>query len=416
MTDLPPGWSRVPLGDACLPVTKHRPEDRPDHEFDYIDISSIDNTRNAISSPKHLVGRNAPSRARQIVRSGDVLLSTVRTYLKNIAMVPPELDGATASTGFCVLRPAPGIEGRYLLHRVLENRWVQRLSERQTGTSYPAVRDADVKEMAIEVPPFTEQSRIVGAIEEHFSRMDAAEDSLSHALSSFHALRSMRFAEAFNGSHTVELGDVAVSFRYGTSVKCSYEASDTPVLRIPNIQHGELNTEDLKYATAAIDREAFGVQEGDLLFVRTNGSRSLIGRVACVGAVVGFAFASYLIRARPDTSRLVPRFAALALSTPNQRRQIEERAATSAGQYNLNLGSLRTLRLPLPPVEEQRRIVDDVDRELSVMQSVIFEAERARRRNRVLRQAVLREAFAGRLIPQDPSGAPPSRLLTEVKP
>lgn len=343
-------------------------------------------------------------------KEGDVLLS-VRAPVGPTNLAP--LDCAIGR-GITAVHPLAGMDPKYLLYALRAS--AGQLAAQATGTTFPAVTGAQVKAHRIPVAPSVEQRRIVEVIEEQLSRLDAAEESLSHGLKSLHALRSVRLAEAFNGGQTIQLGDVVASFRYGTSVKCSYEASGTPVLRIPNIQHGELNTEDLKYATVAIDSEAFGVQEGDLLFVRTNGSRGLIGRVASVGADVGFAFASYLIRARPDTARLVPRFAALALSTPNQRRQIEERAATSAGQYNLNLRSLRTLRVPLPPVEEQRRIVDDVEEELSVVQSVVLEVERARRRNLVLRQAVLREAFAGRLTPQDPSDEPPLDLLEGVKP
>ena len=77
-------------------------------EFDYLDIASIDNTQQKITSPKRYSGKGAPSRARQVVRSGDILFSTVRTYLKNIAIVLPIYDGQIASTGFCVIRPAEG--------------------------------------------------------------------------------------------------------------------------------------------------------------------------------------------------------------------------------------------------------------------------------------------------------------------
>src|SRR5205823_4055317 len=84
----------------------------------------------------------------------------------------------------------------------------------------------------------------------------------------------------------------------------------------------------------------------------------------------GMAFASYLIRARPDRSRLDPRFAVIVLSTLASRAIIESKAATTAGQYNLNLAALRSLRVPLPSIEDQRAIVAEVDRQLSIVDAM----------------------------------------------
>ncbi|MDE2823011.1 MAG: restriction endonuclease subunit S, partial [Chloroflexota bacterium] len=101
--ELPAGWVATTLGEVCLDTPTVRPADYPDKAISYIDIASIDNSSFRVGSAKTHLGRNAPSRARQRVRSGDTLFSTVRTYLRNVAMVPPELDGEVASTGFCVL-------------------------------------------------------------------------------------------------------------------------------------------------------------------------------------------------------------------------------------------------------------------------------------------------------------------------
>jgi len=102
---LPDGWVRVELGAITDDVLKTNPKEKPNERFTYLDIASIDNATNRITSPKYYMGKEAPSRARQVVRSGDILFSTVRTYLKNIAMVDDGYDGQVASTGFCVIRP-----------------------------------------------------------------------------------------------------------------------------------------------------------------------------------------------------------------------------------------------------------------------------------------------------------------------
>ena len=158
---LPIGWAHTALVNICKPVEKTKPEETPNQPFIYLDIASIDNKTFRVVAPKSYLGKDAPSRARQKVTSGDTLFSTVRTYLKNIAMVPPEFHGEVASTGFCVLRPADQVSQRFIFHFVLNDEFISRLNPLQRGTSYPAVRDSDVLSQEVPLPPFPEQHRIV---------------------------------------------------------------------------------------------------------------------------------------------------------------------------------------------------------------------------------------------------------------
>ncbi len=116
---LPDSWAEARLGDVCEPVSQRGPS--AEHEtFRYIDLGAIDNRAKRVAEATGVPVLKAPSRAKQVVRYGDVVFSTVRVYLENIAEVPGELDGEIASTAFCVLRPAQGISSRYLYHYVLE--------------------------------------------------------------------------------------------------------------------------------------------------------------------------------------------------------------------------------------------------------------------------------------------------------
>ena len=414
MNELPAGWVEATLGEICLPVSSHRPADRPGEEFTYIDIGGIEAQR--IGETKRLHGSEAPSRARQLVVAGDTILSTVRTYLKKTALVPDVLDGATASTGFCVLRPAPGIEPRFVFYRAIEEGFVSDLSARQTGSSYPAVRDTDVLQSGIGIPPTSEQQRIVAAIEEQLSRLDAAEASLRRARRNVGRAQAATLGAAFSNHRTVELDEISPSMSYGTSTKCSYERAGTPVLRIPNIKGGRVDLGDLKYALRGdVELSSHLLEPGDLLVVRTNGSKELIGRVAPYLRTDAMAFASYLIRVRLDQSVASPEWVSLALATPSTRRLIEARAATTAGQYNLNLQALRTLPVPFPPLDEQRRIVAEVERRLSILDATKAAIDRALERSKALRRAILERAFTGRLVPQDPSDEPASVLLERIR-
>ena len=156
------GWDAATIADVCEPAELRDPRQDPAGKFHYVDISGIDRTCKAIAEHRTLSGADAPSRARKAIRKGDVLVSTVRPNLNAVAMVPADLDGHIASTGFCVLRPNRAvIEPRYLFYRTLTPEFVTALTARVRGISYPAVSDKDVKQVEVPLPPLAEQRRIV---------------------------------------------------------------------------------------------------------------------------------------------------------------------------------------------------------------------------------------------------------------
>ena len=178
---MPKGWEQTTLDEVCKPAAKVTPRTAPEKSFTYLDITSIDNSTFRIDTPKVYFGIDAPSRARQQVSTGDTLFSTVRTYLKNIAMVSPEYDGQVASTGFCVLNPSTEVEPRLVFYYVQSDEFIARLNPIQRGTSYPAVRDSDVLGQKVPLPPLPEQHRIVAQIETQFTRLDASVAALRRA-------------------------------------------------------------------------------------------------------------------------------------------------------------------------------------------------------------------------------------------
>ena len=199
---LPDGWARCSLGQVTLPTMKIRPADDPGREVRYIDISSIDNSRYVIASTKQYTLANAPSRARQIVRAGDTLFSTVRPYLRNIALVPNRYDKEIASTGFSVLRPAKGICPAFLFYTVISSGFVNRVSKMQYGVSYPAVKDDQLRDLDIRLPPTAEQYRIAAKLDELFSTIDNGIESLKMANVWLSYYRQTLLRYAFEGKLT----------------------------------------------------------------------------------------------------------------------------------------------------------------------------------------------------------------------
>lgn len=128
---------QIPLRDVCIKATLVDPRKVPDATFRYVDVSSVSNAIYAIGEIKVLAGKEAPSRARKQIQVDDVLFATVRPTLKRVAIVPPELDGAICSTGFCVVRPDRNLlEPRYAYYSLLSERITEEVDALQKGVAY----------------------------------------------------------------------------------------------------------------------------------------------------------------------------------------------------------------------------------------------------------------------------------------
>ena len=147
-------------------------------EFVYVDISSVDNKLKRIVEPKRLGVDAAPSRARQRLKAGDVLVSMTRPNLNAVAIVPPDLDGAIGSTGFHVLRANEKVLPNWLYYGVQSRNFIQAMSGVVQGALYPAVRPRDIQSFDLPAPAVDEQRRIVAEIEKQFSRLDEAVTNL----------------------------------------------------------------------------------------------------------------------------------------------------------------------------------------------------------------------------------------------
>ncbi len=340
-----------------------------------------------------------------------------------------------------------------------------------TTTNISNVSTKKLAILALQVPPLNEQRRIVDKIEELFTKLDAGVQSLEQARTQLKSYRRSVLKAAVEGelsrewreAHGDELepasellerilqerrekfagkkykepvspdtlklpalpdGWIWTSLEqlswdagYGTSSKCGYDFAGPPVLRIPNISGAAISLEDLKFANSEAKLKHDGrLDVGDLLIIRTNGSRDLIGRAAVVRQSFeeDHFFASYLIRYRLIGDDSLFRWVEAIWHSPIIRSWMHETAATSAGQYNISVGALNRLAVPLPPQEEARFIVEEVERRLSVVDKLEATVEANLKQAAGLRQSILKRAFSGELVPQDPDDEPASALLERI--
>lgn len=204
---------------------------------------------------------------------------------------------------------------------------------------------------------------------------------------------------------------------YGTSKKCDYDGGSKGVLRIPNISKGVVDASDLKSADFdEAELKQYRLQDGDVLTTRSNGSLSLVGKPALVREIdTDFLYAGYLIRLRPLPDCLVPKVLAYLMTEPNIRGQIESAAKSTSGVNNINAKELQELQVPICSPAEQTEIVRILDAKLEAADALEAEITAALTRTDALRQSVLKKAFSGRLVPQDPTDEPASALLDRIK-
>jgi type I restriction enzyme, S subunit len=205
---------------------------------------------------------------------------------------------------------------------------------------------------------------------------------------------------------------------YGTSTKCTPDAKGSPVLRIPNVQGGKIDMSDLKFA---IDPDAVGpgnwVEPGDLLVIRTNGSKELVGRAALVATAPSrpTGFASYLIRFRLVGERTLWEWVSLVWNSRAYRPILQSIASTTAGQYNVSVSGLRSFPVPLPPVAKQLDMLYEVEQRLAsagrLQERIGQQAVRARKQ----REALIVSAFKGDFVEQVDTEEPASELVERLK-
>lgn len=171
--EVPEHWEIKPLkicvthNDDVIPDSTH-----PEELIKYVDISSV-SYNEGISKAEEMVFGEAPSRARRKAKVGDVILSTVRTYLKAVASVDEEFADCTFSTGFAVLRSRPNkIEPRFLKWLVLNDLFIQSVESHSEGLSYPAINPSTLVALKIALPSIEEQKKIASVLETETMRID----------------------------------------------------------------------------------------------------------------------------------------------------------------------------------------------------------------------------------------------------
>jgi type I restriction enzyme, S subunit len=434
MTELPKGWTSATIADVTEDILNVHPDQYPNSEFGYVDISSINNSNYTIANIRKIKGTDAPSRARRPVQAGDVLFSNVRTYLRNIAMVPEGSEAQICSTGFTVLRANAAVDPMYLFRWVLTDSFIEGVTPRQTGTHYPATSDRVVRSEAILLPPLQEQRRIVAKLEKLLSRVDAAQMRLAAVPLTFKRFRQSVLAAACSGRLTADwrqtervsdyyeprtiedVADYVGGFAYRSTTFT--ESGSNQVVRIGNVRPFSLQLEASPVFIPdeiAKTTERFRLAPDDIVISMTGTKyKRDYGYAAIVTRTKSDLFINQRVSRLRCNSKVLSPFLLYWLQTDTFKDFFFEGETGNVNQGNVGADGIRKAPIELPSLPEQQEIVRRVEALFQTADALEARYRTAKMHVDKLSQSILARAFRGELVPQDSNDEPASNLMERI--
>ncbi|WP_439835754.1 restriction endonuclease subunit S [Aeromonas enteropelogenes] len=387
------GWVTKTLGEILEKTETTNPTNKPDSEFDYIDVSSVSNITFSVETTQTLKGKDAPSRARKLVRENDVIFATIRPTLKRIAIVPKELDQQICSTGYCVLRAKPEIDHRFLFYSLFTASFMGQMESLQKGASYPAVTEGEVKAQSFSFPPLPEQQRIVAILDEAFEAIAAArtntEQNRQNARTLFESYLQSVFSQKGGSRHETTLGRVCTFIGGSQPPKAVFEKEPTTEnIRLIQIRDykSDRNTVYIPRTMAKRFCDAEDVMIGRYGPPLFQILRGLEG-----------AYNVALIKAVPDESRLSRDYLFYFLKHSDILQYVIYHSERAAGQIGVTKETLEPYPIAIPTQLEQERIVKIVSKLEYETQRLESLYQRKIAALDELKQSLLQQAFSGQL-------------------
>ncbi len=419
--EIPAHWEVRRLKHAVEMNPETLPEDTPfDFPIEYVDISSVSELEGITTTQKMLFGK-APTRARRKVRAGDTIISTVRTYLKAVALINETRNNLVVSTGFAVLRPQSKLDPKFLFRFVQSQPFVETVVAHSVGIGYPAIAPSELGNLPILVPPLPEQRAIARFLDRETGRIDALIARKQRLIELLREKRAALITRAvtrglnpdapLKDSGVPWLGKIpghweVVRLKFLTSKIGSgktpsggskvYQDSGVLFIRSQNVHFDGLRLDDAVYISKEIDAEMSStrVLPNDILLNITGAS---LGRASLVPNWIPLANVNQHVSIiRPKPNRIVPRFLHAVISSDVIQNQIFS-TENGAAREGLPFSQIANLILALPPLPEQRAIADYLDRETARIDALIQKIEASIETWKEYRTALITAAVTGKI-------------------
>lgn len=410
---LPEGWKWVRLGDITEIVGGGTPSSRVKEYYDngnipWLSPADLSDYHEIYicRGKKMLTVKGLNSSSARMIPAETVCLSS-RAPIGYVVIAKNPL---CTNQGFKSFLPSHLYIPKFLYWYLKGNKPL--LESYASGTTFLELSGAKAAQIEFPLPPLGEQQRIVDRIESLFAKLDEAKAKAESVLDGFEIRKAAILHKAFTGeltakwreirgikkeNNTVKIKDIISDIKYGTSEKSDYTYTGLPVIRIPNITGSSVDLEDLKFLKSSKSSDYDLVERNDILMIRSNGSRELVGKCALVDeAIVGKAYASFLIRLRPNPT-INPKYLLGFLNSSLARNQLFAKAKSSAGIHNINSKEICSVDIWLPDKKEQQEIVRILDNLLAKERHIREAAENALSQIDLMKKAILARAFRGEL-------------------
>ena len=381
------------LGDICVKIDNI--ESSYDDMIEYIDISSVDNNKKKIVSTQTIDYSEAPSRAKQLIQNGDILVSNVRPNLNAVALVDIESDKTlVASTGYTVIRCNNKAYNKYVFFFCQYSGFVDLLTQQATGASYPAVNSGIIKSTPIPLPPLETQRKIASNLDKVTHTIDLC----NAILEKLDLLVKSRFVEMFGdvklNSMNWEEGVLSDFFEVkgGKRIPKGMTYSDKktvhPYLRATDMKNETILDDDIHYIDDCVFEHIrrYTVNSGDIYLTNVGVNLGMAGVIP--SKYDGANLTENAVKLMPKTNRFIGRFIAMYINSPGIQEYILERKMT-VGVPKLAIFRIETMPLIIPPIALQKEFLtfrEQTDKSKSAVKKLLEKAE-------TLKKALMQEYF-----------------------
>lgn len=358
-----------------------------------------------------------------VVKRGDILIGMDGDF--NVAKW--QSDNAVLNQRVCLIKSKSEMLLNDYLHFYLPYP-LKKINEVTPSVTVKHLSTKTLEITPIPVPPPAEQQRIVDRIESLFAKLDEAKEKAQATLDSFETRKAAILHKAFTGELTASwriangvdtdswetetIDSLCHSLKYGTSKKSEAEGR-VVVIRMGNLQHGEIDWSDLAYSNDNDDIEKYHLEPGDVLFNRTN-SPALVGKTSIYRGEYPAIYAGYLIKLDYDHSRIIGDFLNYALNTTAAKEYCTAVKTDGVNQSNINAKKIGAFSLKVPSLAEQAEIIRILDNTFTKEKQAKEAAETALEQIDLIKKAILSRAFRGELGTNNPTEESAVELLKQI--
>ena len=421
--EIPEGWEVIPIKYLARYNYDTLTEScSPDFEFNYIDIGSVTYGK-GITTFQKFKFKDSPSRARRVVTPGDILISTVRTYLRAIACVNKSSIPQIASTGFLVLQAdISKIHPHFLMYSVLSDNFICKVEANSVGISYPAINASQIVHFKLPIPQLSEQFLLVTYLDRQCSEIDAL---LSKTLSSIEEYKKLKQAvitqvvtKGVRGEREMKPTDFTrwseipfdwnlkrvksciASISSGLSAvtdDANSEESGNFVLRTSAVSSGFfIPTEVKPVLKSAVNRLICPVEPDTLIVSRMN-TASMVGACAYVANKHPYIFLPdklWKIKFHPSYHT---KYMWYALNSVPAKSWFSELATgASSSMQNISINDFTNNYLPIPAFSEQEEIADYLDAKCAEVDKLIAKKEQLVKELESYKKSLIYEVVTGK--------------------